>query len=153
MSRRIRHLAVVLAALLSVPLATPPVVHAAEDEPAEGAKVLVQLKVQHAGKTHEHPGYVAELGEESILELSVGEHAYEVSVKLEKREGKWALAVVFSVDGTEVASGTNAAAKPKTWVEFKKGEGTVVSVRFDPSTTRKGQVEMPGGKGPLDGAK
>lgn len=154
MSRRVRHFAVVLATLLTAPLLATPAAHAAEEgAPAQGDKVLVKLKLQHAGKTHEHPGYMAVAGEETILELTAGEHTYEVSIQLEKRDGKWVLGVVFTADGTEVVSGKNAAAKPKTWIEFKKGKDTIVSLHFDPTAGRKDEVELPGGKGPLDGAK
>jgi hypothetical protein len=154
MSRRVRHFAVVLAALLTAPVLGSLPAHAAEEgAPTEGEKVLVKLKLQHGGKTHEHPGYMAVTGEETILELTAGEHTYEVSIQLEKRDGKWHLAVVFTADGTEVVSGKNAAAKPGSWIDFKKGKDTVVSLHFDPSAGRKDEVEMPGGKGPLDGAK
>ena len=154
MSRRVRHLAVVLATLLAAPIVTPAPAQAAEGGgDGQGDKVLIKLELTHAGKTHEHPGYVAVLGEETILELTQGEHTYEVSIQLAKVEGKWALAVVFTADGTEIVSGKNAAAKPKSWVRFKKGDGSVVSLWFDPSASRKDEVKMPGGKGPLDGAK
>lgn len=153
MSRRARHLAIVLASLLLAPLGAPSAAGAADREATEGDKVLVQLKLQHAGKTHEHPGYMAVLGEETILELTAGEHSYEVSIELQKNDGKWSLAVTFVSDGKEVLSGKKDGAKPKSWLEFGKGKASAVSIRFDPSAKRTDEVDLPGGNAPLDGVE
>jgi hypothetical protein len=123
-----------------------------EQQPV-GDKVLVQLKLTHDGKTHEHPGYMAHVDEELVLSLTE-EHAYEVSILLTKSEGKWTSTVAFRSDGKEVLSGKKQGAKPKGWHNFKSASGkSTVAIRFDPDAKRTDEVELPGGKAPLDGLK
>lgn len=112
-------------------------------------KMLLQLKIQRGGKTLKHPGHMTESGSEIILVLTEGKVEHEVSVYIERADKGYKAEVKYDQGGKTVLEDTTKL-KDKGWVTMSKGK-TKVSLRIDTSAKRPDEIDMPGGKDPLDG--
>jgi hypothetical protein len=122
----------------------------ADDEPAV-QRMLIQLKLEHGGKTLTHPGHMTETGSEIILVLTQGKHKHEVSVYLEKKGKGFKAEVKYSTGGKVVLEEVTTL-KDKTWGSVHKGK-TKISLRVDTSAKRPDELDLPDGDNPLDGLK
>lgn len=113
--------------------------------------VLLQTKLVRKGRTLQHPGHMATPGEAVILTFTEGDTEHAVEVLLEQAKGGYTAEVVYRVGGKEILSGSTKA-KKKKWAKVS-GKGVSIAIRVDPEAKRPGELELPDGEDPLDGAK
>lgn len=122
----------------------------AADEKAT-QRMLLKVRIKRGGKTIEHPGEMTETGSEMILVLEEGDRKHEVSVFVDHAKGGYKGEVKYTANGNTVLEEKTKLGNKK-WTRISKGKVTV-EVFIDTSAKRPDEVEMPGGKDPLDGLK
>jgi hypothetical protein len=141
-------LVVLAAAVTPAPPARASATAVSEDSATD--TVLLKVKLTRGGKTLAHPGYMATIGEETVLAFPpAGDTPQEISVILRKAKGGFAGTVAYRLGNKTVVEG-KVVAKGKKWATVKKGSVSV-GILVDPESTRPDELDLPDGDAPLDG--
>lgn len=146
-----------VAAMMLLPAPNSAHASSTEAEPTSDTAVdtvLLQMKIHLGDRELVHPGHMAEVGLEHILELTEtkgGEtRTHQVVVALEAVEdGGFRAKVVYKDNGRAVVEGTTQLPDRK-WAKVQKGS-KAVSLRVDSSAKHPDEIEIGGGNNPLDG--
>jgi len=146
--------------MLMVALATPVLVvpataaaATADDEFIDSA--FVKFTVKDGDTEVTHPGFDAYHGEDTILEIRMGDIEYEFKIFVDRKDDKSPYEVEVSLkrNGKEIIKGSKQKIAPKNKVEISAGK---LSVEFslDPhgalDKSRKKKIDGPDGDAPLD---
>lgn len=119
------------------------------------ASSFVKFTVKDGDTTVAHPGFDAYHGEDTILEITMGDVKYEFKIFIERESDKkpYEVEVSLSRNGKTLIEGSKQKVPAKKKVEISGGS---VSVEFlvDPhgalDKSRKKKIEGPSGDDPLD---
>ena len=134
-------------------LAMPATAEAADDEFIDSAFVKFTVKDGETEVTH--PGFDAYHGEDTILEITMGDIKYEFRIFVDRKDDKspYEAEVALKRNGKEIIKGSKQKVAPKKKVEISAGK---LSVEFslDPhgalDKSRKKKIDGPDGDAPLD---
>lgn len=139
---------------MATPVLLAPATAAAADDEFIGS-AFVRFTVKDGDTEVTHPGFDAYFGEDTILEIKVGNTKYEFKIFLDRKDDKspYEAEVSLKRNGKSIISGSKQKIPPKTKVELSGGN---VSVEFslDPhgalDKSRKKKIDGPDGDAPLD---
>ncbi len=139
---------------MAAPVLLAPATAAAADDEYIGS-AFVKFTVKDGDTEVTHPGFDAYFGEDTILEIKVGDTKYEFKIFLDRENDKSPYEVEVSLkrNGKAIITGTKQKVGPKKTVELSGGK---VSVQFslDPhgalDKSRKKKIDGPDGDAPLD---